>query len=132
MWLICENSAPFMNALEGLSGVASFITIDEQLQRNRGCDFLNAGFVSYGPSHFSQFVNNADLYKSKVCTIYLPIDSAIWARGRSRGPHPQRYLSDRVWSNWFSRPQQREASFHMWKKGRWKTVAVLCSTVREP
>jgi len=32
--------------LKPVSGVASFITTDEQLQLNRGCFFSSAGFVS--------------------------------------------------------------------------------------
>ena len=44
------SSAP---ALRGISGVASFITIDEQLQENRGCYFSHDGCDFCGLSLFS-------------------------------------------------------------------------------
>jgi len=42
------------HALGGVSGVASFITTDEQLQSNRGCCFLVQAMLPEG-SPFHQF-----------------------------------------------------------------------------
>jgi len=40
------------HALEGVNGVAFFISIDEQLQYNRGCYFPHANYASLGLSLF--------------------------------------------------------------------------------
>ena len=65
----------------GVSGVASFITTDEQLQLNRGCCFLVQAMLSEGFA-FYQFNNS----KSTACLktletkkdLYLePFDSQL-------------------------------------------------------
>ena len=43
------------HALAGVSGVAYFIIIDEELQLNLGCCFLHAGYASLGLSIFLRF-----------------------------------------------------------------------------
>jgi len=42
------SSAQFRSCAGGVSGVASFIAIDEQLQQNRGCCFLVQAMLPEG------------------------------------------------------------------------------------
>ena len=44
------------DARECVSGVASFITIDKQLQHNRDSDILQAGYASWGRSPLKTIV----------------------------------------------------------------------------
>jgi len=63
------------HALGGVSGVASFITTDEQLQWNRGCCFLLQAMLP-GGFPFHQFISNKcneDLNDYSLYLTYLVI-----------------------------------------------------------
>ena len=58
--------------LGGVSGVASFITTDEQLQQNRGCFFLVQAMLPEGfPFYQFNFNNPIETKKPKFLVVVI-------------------------------------------------------------
>ena len=78
-WSLCNHRAfnKYAHALGGVTGVASFITTDEQLQSNRGCCFLVQAMLPEG-FPFHQFNDSNSYVISVLYQMFIETNKPDW------------------------------------------------------